>query len=101
MSNMNWLRTCGPSPETAAAEGAFAEPGVSVGLGGARAASAGLGLAVSAGCLLLHQKSLWGHRECKPWVSQANVVLPDLDGEEVLILFLQLSHRLWLPLLHR
>lgn len=36
--------------------------------------------AVSAGCLLQHQQSPRCHRECKPWVSRAAVVLPLLGG---------------------
>lgn len=98
---------CGPFLEMAAEEGAFAEPGAAAGLRGAGAAFAGslsladLDPAVSAGCLLQHQESPQSHRECKLWVSQAAVVLPVLGEGEVLIPLLQLSHRLWLPLLHR
>lgn len=60
---------CGPFPEMAAEEGASVEPRVAAGLQGAEAAfagslsPAGLDPAVSAGCLLQHQGSLWGRRE--------------------------------------
>ena len=103
---MNWLRTGGDVALSLRRQ-QKKEPLWSPGLQGAGAAFAGslspadLDLAVSGGCLLQHQESTWGHREHKQWVSQAAVVLPVLGGGEVLILLLELSHRLWLPLLHR